>query len=174
MRLNMEPGFRVRLGDQLQMYRPALVNRDLGVVLRPSGVLAVTRVAPNVVEGMVLEVFGLVSVGDYVRTAPAWDIRPGQTAARVTNRTEATVIEFGERHQVYGLRQVVILDEGSRDGVDIGDEYVAFSGDGSTELVIGRLRVVLTEEETASAEIVTLQGPVFEIGTPIFLDRKMR
>lgn len=174
VRLNLEPGFRVRLGDRLQMYRPALVNRDLGIVLRPSGVLAVTRVAPNVVEGLVLEVFGLVREGDFVRPAPAWDIRPGQVANSVTNRTEATVIEFGERHQVYGLRQVVILDEGARDGVDIGDEYVAFSGDGSTELVIGRLRVVLTEEETSSAEIVTLQGPVFEIGTPLFLDKKMR
>ena len=69
---------------------------------------------------------------------------------------------------------MTILDKGSRDGVDIGDEYVAFSGDGSTEEVIGRLRVVLTEEETSSAEIVTLKGPVFQIGTTAHLDRKMR
>ena len=69
---------------------------------------------------------------------------------------------------------MTILDKGSRDGVDIGDEYVAFSGDGSTEEVIGRLRVVLTEEETSSAEIVTLKGPVFQIGTTVHLDRKMR
>ncbi len=69
---------------------------------------------------------------------------------------------------------MVILDKGSRDGVDIGDEYVAFSGDGSTEEAIGRLRVVLTEEETSSAEIVTLEAPVFQIGTAIHLDRKMR
>jgi hypothetical protein len=72
------------------------------------------------------------------------------------------------------LREVTILDKGSRDGVDIGDEYVAFSGDGSTEDVIGRLRVVLTEEETSSAKIVTLEGPVFHVGTTAYLDRKMR
>ena len=92
----------------------------------------------------------------------------------VTNRTGATVIEFGELHQLYGLRQVVIMDKGSRDGVDIGDEYVAFSGDGSTEEVVGSLRVVLTEEETSSAEIVTVVGAVFQVGTTVYLDRKMR
>ena len=174
VRLDLEPGFRVRLGDALQIFRPARVNLELGVVLRPVGVMSVTRVSPNVVEGVVLEVFGLVREGDFIRPAPAFDLRPGEVPERVTIRTTATVIEFGEVHQLYGLRQVVILDKGSRDGVDIGDEYVAFSGDGSTEEVVGRLRVVLTEEETSSAEIVTLEAPVFQIGTAIHLDRKMR
>ena len=174
VRLDLEPGFRVRLGDALQIYRPARVNRELGVVLRPGGVMSVTRVAPNAIEGLVLEVFGLVHEGDFVRPAPAFDLRPGDLPEMVTNRTAATVIEFGELHQLYGLGQVVMLDRGSRNGVDIGDEYVAFSGDGSTEEVVGRLRVVLTEEETSSAEIVALEAPVFNIGTAIYLDRKMK
>ena len=174
VRLDLEPDFRVRLGDALQIFRPARVNPELGVVLRPTGVLTVTRVAPNAVEGMVEEIFGFVRPGDLVRPAPAFDLRPGERPAMVTNRTAATVVEFGEIHQLYGLREVTILDKGSRDGVDIGDEYVAFSGDGSTEEIIGRLRVVLTEEETSSAEIVTLEGPVFQIGTTAHLDRKMR
>ena len=174
VRLALEPGFRARLGDDLQIFRPARVNRRLGVVLRPMGVMSVTRVAPNVVEGVVGEVFGPVRVGDFVRSAPVFDLRPGQYPAMVTNRTGATVIEFGELHQLYGLNQVTILDKGSRDGLDIGDEYVAFFGDGSTEDVVGRLRVVLTEEETSSAEIVTVEGPVFQVGTTVYLDRKMR
>ena len=175
VRMDLESGFRVRLGDALQIFRPARVNPELGVVLRPVGVLSVTRVAPNVVEGVVLEVYGLVHEGDYLRPAPAFDLRPGQVPEMVTRRTAAaTVIEFGEIHQLYGLRQVAILNKGSRDGVDIGDDYVAYSGDGLTEEVVGRLRVVLTGEETSSAAIVTLQAPVFEIGTAIHLERKMR
>ena len=172
--LDLEPGFRVRLGDLLQIFRPVRVNPELGVVLRPVGVLSVTRVAPNSLEGTIQEVYAFVRQGDLVRPAPVHDLRPGDIPARVTNRTTAAVIEFGEVHQMYGLREVTILDKGSRDGVDIGDEYVAFSGDGSTEEVIGRLRVVLTEEETSSAEIVTLEGPVFHVGTTAYLDRKMR
>jgi peptidoglycan-associated lipoprotein len=174
VRLDLEPGFRPSLGDALQIFRPARVNRELGVILRPMGVMSVTRVAPNVVEGLVLEAYGLVKVGDLVRPAPVFDLRPGEYPAMVTNRTEATVVEFGEVHQLYGLRQVTILDKGSLDGLDIGDEYVAFYGDGSTEQVIGRLRVVLTEEETSSAEIVTVEGAVFQEGTAVYLDRKMR
>ena len=174
VRLDLEPGFRARLGDDLQIFRPHRVNRGLGVVLRPLGVMSVTRVAPNVVEGVVEEVFEPVRVGDFIRPAPVFDLRPGEYPAMVTNRTGATAIEFGHVHQLYGLREVVILDKGSRDGVDIGDEYVAFYGDGSTEDVVGRLRVVLTEEETSSARIVTVEGPVFQVGTTVYLDRKMR
>jgi hypothetical protein len=129
------------LRAKLQIFRPARVNKGLGVVLRP---------------------------------APVHDLRPGEYPAMVTNRTGATVVEFGEIHQLYGLTQVTILDKGSRDGLDIGDEYVAFFGDGSTEDVVGRLRVVLTEEETSLAEIVTVEGPVFQVGTTVYLDRKMR
>jgi hypothetical protein len=129
---------------------------------------------PILRSSAVLEAYGLVKVGDLVRPAPVFDLRPGEYPAMAMNRTEATVIEFGEVHQLYGLRQVTILDKGSLDGLDIGDEYVAFYGDGSTEQVIGRLRVVLTEEETSSAEIVTVEGAVFQVGTTVYLDRKMR
>jgi len=174
VRLSLEPGFRPRLGDDLQIYRPDRVNQEKGVILDPMGVLTVTRVAPNAVEGMVRDAFGPVKLGDFVRPAPVLDLREGEYPEMVTNRTEANVIEFGHTHQLYGLREVTILDEGSLDGVDIGDEYVAFFGDGSTEQIIGRLRVVLVEEETSSARIVTVEGPVFEVGTTVYLDRKMR
>jgi len=32
----------------------------------------------------------------------------------------------------------------------------------------------LTEEETSSARIVTVEGPLFVAGTTVYLDRKMR
>jgi len=174
VRLSLEPGFRPRLGDELQIFRPIRVNQEEGVILDPMGVLTLTRVAPNAVEGMVSNAFGPIKLGDFVRPPPVFDLRPGEYPGTVTNRTEAAVIEFGHTHQLYGLREVTILDKGSLDGVDIGDEYVAFFGDGSTEQIIGRLRVVLIEEETSSARIVTVEGPVFEVGTTVYLDRKMR
>ena len=174
VRLALNPGFQVRLGDALQVFRPARVNPELGVIQSPQGVMFVTRVAPNVVEAMVLEVYGRVREGDYVRSAPVHDLVPGQYPDPVSNRTAATIIEFGGLHQLYGLKKVTILDQGARDGVAIGDEYVTFFGDGSTEDVTGRVRVVLVEDETSSAEIVNVIGPVFETGTTVYLDRKMR
>jgi peptidoglycan-associated lipoprotein len=156
VRLTLNPGVRVRLGDALQVFRPARVNPELGVIQRPQGVVFVTRVTPNVVEAVVLEAYGRVRVGDYVRPAPLHDLDPGEYPEPVTNRSEGTLIEFGDIHQLYGLGKVTILDKGARDGVDIGDEYVSFFGDGSTEEVTGRVRVVLVEDETSSAEIVNV------------------
>ena len=135
-------------------------------MLKPTGVLSVTRVAPNAVEGLVLEVYDGVRMGDFVRPAPLYDLVPGQYPDVVTNRTEATIIEFGQLRQVYGLKQVAMLNKGSRDGVAIGDEYVTFFGDGSTEEIMGRIRAVLTEEETSSAEIVTVYRTCFPSGHP--------
>ena len=40
--------------------------------------------------------------------------------------------------------------------------------------IVGRIRVVLTEEETSPARIVTVEGPLFVAGTTVYLDRKMR
>ena len=78
VRLDLEPGFRPRLGDDLQIFRPARVNRELGVILRPMGVMSVTRVAPNVVEGLVLEAYGLVRLGDLVRPATGLRLKAGR------------------------------------------------------------------------------------------------
>ena len=67
-----------------------------------------------------------------------------------------------------------MIDKGAADGVDVGDEYVAFAGDGVTEQAVARMRVVLTENSTFSARIVGMVEPVFQIGAEVHLDRRMR
>ena len=174
VRFTMEPGSGVRLGDALQIFRPARLSRGLGTIFRPTGVLSVIRVEASAVEGVVLASFDRVQIGDVVRPAPAFDLVPGEAPQSVARRTSAEVIEFGSERQLYGPWEIVMIDKGAVDGVDVGDEYVAFSGDGSTEEVIARLRVVLTESSTSSARIVSVEEPVFQIGTEVHLDRKMR
>jgi LysM repeat protein len=174
VRLDLDDGVRVALGDALQIYRPLRTVEGLGSIMRPSGVLSVTRVDDGVVEGVVLQLFERMQPGDLVRPASTFDLEAGQYPDVVTNRTGATVLEFGGSHALYNLGDVAILDRGGEHGVDIGDEYVAFQGDGSTEEVVGRLRVVATESQTASARIVSVEGPVFQTGIAVHLDRKMR
>jgi hypothetical protein len=146
----------------------------LGTIFRPTGVLSITRVEAGSVEGVVLQSFDRVILGDQIRTAPAYDLVPGQVPGAVARRTSATIIEFGGVHELYGPQEVVMIDKGAADGVDVGDEYVAFAGDGVTEQAIARMRVVLTENSTSSARIVGMVEPVFQIGTEVHLDRKMR
>ena len=174
VRLSLDDGFRVAVGDALQIFRPVRTVEGVGSIIRPTGVLSITRADGQGTEGVVLQPFGRVLLGDLVRPAPDFDLEVGQYPDVVTNRTSATVVEFGGRHALYGLSDVAILDRGGEHGVEIGDEYVAFEGDGSTEEVVGRLRVVATESQTSSARIVSLQGPVFHTGIAVHLDRKMR
>ena len=174
VRFTMEPGSGVRMGDALQIFRPLRLSKGVGTIFRPTGVLSVIRVEGSAVEGVVLSSFDRVQLGDAVRPAPAFDLIPGQAPQPVARRTSASIIEFGGQHELYGPWEIVMIDKGALDGVDIGDEYVAFSGDGSTEEVIARLRVVLTESSTSSARVVSIVEPVFQIGTEVHLDRKMR
>ena len=174
VRLSLDDGFRVAVGDALQIFRPVRTVEGVGSIIRPTGVLSITRADREGTEGVVLQPFGRVLLGDLVRPAPDFDLEAGQYPDVVTNRTSATVVEFGGMHALYGLSDVAILDRGGEHGVEIGDEYVAFEGDGSTEEVVGRLRVVATESQTSSARIVSLQGPVFHTGIAVHLDSKMR
>ena len=174
VRLSLDDGFRVAVGDALQIFRPVRIVEGVGSIIRPTGVLYIIRADGAVTEGVVLQPFGRVLPGDLVRPAPDFDLEPGQYPDLVTNRTSATVVEFGGIHALYGLSDVAILDRGGEHGVEIGDEYVAFEGDGLTEEVVGRLRVVATESQTSSARIVSLHGPVFHTGIAVHLDRKMR
>lgn len=174
VRLTLEPGARVRLGDALQIFRPVRTVKGLGTIFRPTGVLSVTRIDASSVEGVVLQSFDRVRLGDQIRPAPAFDLVPGQVPRAVARRTSATIIEFGGVHELYGPHEVVMIDKGAADGVDVGDEYVAFAGDGVTEQAVARLRVVLTENSTSSARIVDMVEPVFQIGSEVHLDRKMR
>jgi len=146
----------------------------LGSIIRPTGVVSVTRVDGGITEGVVLQLFERVLPGDFTRAAPAFNLQPGQYPDVVSDRTGATILEFGSSHALNSLGDVAILDRGGEQDVEIGDEYVAFQGDGSTEDVVGRLRVVATESQTASARIVSVEGPVFKTGIAVHLDRKMR
>ncbi len=174
VRIGFSEGFSPRVGDPLQVYRPVRTVEGLGSILRPTGVLSVTRNDQAATEGVVLQLFGRIRLGDFVRPAPAFDLQPGQYPEVVSSRAVATILEFGEVHAVNGLGLVAILDKGSENGVETGDEYVLFAGDGSTEEVLGRLQVVATEASTSSARIVGVEGSVFTTGLSVHLDRKMR
>jgi len=169
IRLALKDGVRYQVGDAVQMYRSPRTIEGVGSILRPSGVMSITKV-----DGGVLQLFGRVLLGDFVRPALAFNLQAGQYPDVFSGQTQATVLEFGEVHALYTPGDIAILDRGVEQGVAIGDEYVAFPGDGSSETVVGRLRVVGTEQQTASARIVAVEGPVFYTGIAVHLDRRMR
>ncbi len=88
----------------------------------------------------------------------------------------ATILEWGQPHQLQQFGDVAFLDVGARDGVSVGDEFVAATrvGSGISPNVAGRLQVVGVSEEVASARVIQQDGPVFATGLTVYLARKMR
>jgi len=173
----LKPGFTARPGEELQIFRIVRQTSGLGWVAKPTG--SATVVADEG-ESLVVEVnrqFAPIALGDHVRALPIFPLEPGQHPSDVTlGSASATLIEWGDPHQLQQYGDVAFLDVGANDGVAVGDEYVvaARTAQGFNSDIAGRLQVVGVGDDVSSARIIQQDGPVFSKGTEVFLARKMR
>jgi hypothetical protein len=169
------PGLAAPRGTELLAFRVAGEIANVGQVLIPTGVLAVSDPTPDGAVALVVTVFGQLNVGDYLQMLPTFALRAGVIAQPVTTGADATILGFADNHALQGLNDVAFLDQGADQGVAIGDEYVVLwdEGNGAPPEVEGRLQVVSVHPDHASARIIWLRNPVFETGGIVGLDRKM-
>ncbi len=144
--------------------------------MTPTAVLTVTGVEEAGVVAVVLDAFDRVRGGDMVRPAPAFDLQLGDAPTAITAGGTAQVLAFGQYHVIQSMGDIAFLDRGEAQGVKVGDEYIVYTGDtgGWSGEVAGRLQVVGTRANTASARIVGIVSPAFVAGVTVHLDRKMR
>lgn len=169
------PGLAAARGAQLLAFR---VDRDIpgvGQVLVPTGVLAVSDPTPGGAVALVVDIFDHLQVGDFLQVLPSFPLEPGVVAQPIASGPEATIIGFAGNRALQSVHDVAFLDQGSDDGVAIGDEYVAVwdEGNGGPAEIEGRLQVVSVHADHSSARVVWLRNPVFETGGRVGLDRKM-
>ncbi len=164
------------IGDRLQSFRPGRVIDGIGRVMTPTSVLTVTRIEEAGVVAVVLDAFDRVRGGDMIRPAPPFDLQLGDAPSAITSGGTAQVLAFGTYHVIQSIGDIAFLDRGETQDVKVGDEYVLYSGDteGWSGDVVGRLQVVGTRANTASARIVGIVDPIFVAGVTVHLDRKMR
>lgn len=176
VQIGMDADEGMAIGDRLQSFRPGRVIPGIGRVMTPTSVLTVTRIEEAGVVAVVLDAFDRVREGDMVRPAPAFDLQPGDAPDLITEGGTARILGFGEYHAIQNMGDIAFLDQGEAQGVTVGDEYILYTGDteGWSGDVAGRLQVVGTRENTASARIVGIISPIFAAGVTVHLDRKMR
>lgn len=176
VQVRMDGSQSMSVGDRLQSFRPGRTLGSIGEVMVPTSALTVTRVEEAGVVAVVLDAFDRVREGDMIRPAPMFDLQPGETPEAITAGGSARLLGFGEYHAVQNMGDIAFLDRGAAQGVKIGDEYILYLDDseGRSDDVVGRLQVVGTRVNTASARIVGIEGAVFEAGLTVHLDRKMR
>ncbi|GMR13284.1 MAG: hypothetical protein BMS9Abin29_1489 [Gemmatimonadota bacterium] len=176
VQIGMHRGHELAIGDRLQSFRPGRVIDGVGRVMSPTSVLSVTRVEEAGIVAVVLDAFDRVRGGDMVRPAPPFDLEPGEEPDLITEGGTARILGFGEDRSVYSIGNIAFLDQGEAQGLEVGDEYILYTGDtdGWSGDVAGSLQVVGTRPNTASARIIRITSPVFTAGLTVHLDRKMR
>jgi hypothetical protein len=174
VRLQLEADSRLRVGDLLQSFTVAREELGLGKVVRPTGLLSVTVVGDEV-EALLTAVFGLVRVGDRVRMAPSYDLRPGAEAASVDSNVTATILGFSVDRAMQGPGALAFLDVGEREGIVIGDEFRAFESrvEPSFGIESATLQVVLVHGDVSTARVIKMKKPILGTGDRLRLIKKM-
>jgi hypothetical protein len=169
------PGLAAARGTELLAFRVTGEVPGVGQILYPTGVLAVSDPTPDGAVALVVAVFDRVTVGDYLQLLPIFPLQAGVLAQPVTGGADATIIGFADPQAIQGINDVAFLDQGSNQGVAIGDEYVVLwdEGNGAPPEIEGRLQVVQVHPDHSSARIVSMRNPVFAAGAVVGLDRKM-
>ncbi len=176
VQIEMQDSRNLAIGDRLQTFRRGRVLSGIGQVMTPTSMVTVTRIEEAGVVAVVLNAFDRVREGDMVRPAPPFDLQPGDAPSLIAAGGTAQILGFGERHAVQKIGDIAFLDLGEAQGIAVGDEYILYMGDteGWSGDVAGRLQVVGTRENTASARIIGIVSPIFTAGLTVHLDRKMR
>ena len=175
--LNLSEGFVPQVGQELQVFRVSREVPGLGWVMRPTGSVTVVKEQDGATIAEVNRNVAPMTLGDLIRPVPRFPLRPGDMAEDVElGSMVATIIGWGEPHQLPQYGDIAFLDLGSRDGVSAGDEFVVATrtADGFYDDLAGRLQVVSTSEDVSSARIIQMDGAVFSLGIEVFLDKKMR
>jgi hypothetical protein len=169
------PGVAAARGTELLAFRVGDELAGVGQVLHPTGVLAVSDPTPDGAIALVVAVFDRMTLGDFLQPLPTFPLRAGVQAQPITTGPDATIIGFADPQAIQGVHDVAFLDQGSDQGVAIGDEYVVVwdEGSGAPPEIEGRLQVVQVHPDHASARIIWLRNPVFATGAIVGLDRKM-
>ena len=160
-------------GTRLQAFRRDKIIDKVGQVMVPTGVITITEVDGNEAAAVVSRELDRMTIGNYLRAVPEYEPTM-DTAQPVSDGAEAMVMGFAGPSVVQDVGNIAFLDQGSDDGVTIGDEYEYINPAAGTGVVEGRLQVVGLTSGMAAARIVSMDDTVFHQGIVVRLARKMR
>jgi hypothetical protein len=176
VRVILEDGVRVDVGDSLLVAR---VNRELpevGRVMGPTGVLVVQRLEGAGVIGRMVAGLGKAELGNLVFPQRTFFMAPGVYPSSTERPLEASILAFQEIKELYQPGDFLFIDRGAVDGLVPGDEFIAPGGleEGWDGRWMAQFQVVWVEEERATLRILSTHYPgSLRAGNRVLLDRTM-
>ena len=168
-------GLRVEEGQELLAFKWGRRVRPHGSVAEPVAMLTVIEAGTDSARARVRQLFGAYEVGDPVILPSAYPASPPVALQMEERGITGRVLGFTTKHLLLGLSDAAFLDVGAANGVELGDEFAAFSTDvldpGSASLTdaLVLLRVVRVRKGTATAVLVRLRDVGTAAGSPVRL-----
>ena len=162
------------IGTEVLAFRLTKTIENVGRVATPTGVLRVSEAAGREAVAVVGREYDRVMIGDALAPVPSYALGEGQLAEDVGGGAEAMIMGFANIAELQDVGAVAFLDQGSDDGVGIGDEFEYVNRLAGSDVVEGRLQVVGITANIAAARIVSMDDAVFRQGLVVRLARKMR
>jgi hypothetical protein len=125
------------------------------------------------VRAEVVRLFGDYRVGDALVLAEEYTVIPGVKAEPEEAGPVGKVIGFSVDQILLGTGELLFLDVGAADGVQVGDEFAIFSASehaAEMALIEDRLSTVLvvhTSDGTSTARAVEIRDPGMQPGVPV-------
>ena len=184
---------RPEVGSRLLMVRPGRRMSDAGRdarVIHPTAVIRVLANHADVMEGRVEVQFLPVHLDQLLIPMPMFPDFMGELSQPVgENDLEGRITEFVTDQPLYGRTERGFIDRGTRHGVQVGDEFVAYlperrsrrrdPGEGGRYIeelppeTIAVLRIVRVTDSHATFQVDRLVLPVLEDGMRVRRIRKM-
>ena len=122
-------GMPAAVGDELLAFKWRRGVGKHGRIVEPVALLSVLEATPDSALAQVAQVFGPYEVGDGVIRAEAYPESPPTDLRTPETIITGRIVAFATKQPLLGLSEVAFLDVGSLDGVQLGDEFVAFRQD---------------------------------------------
>ena len=167
-------------GDRVMLSRIDRRVEPFGYVIRPTGIATIAAVHEDVSVAVIVEVYGTIQVGNQVTRLERYEVEAGVFAEPVATGPSGQLVEVLDEQAVLSIEDLVFIDIGRSQGLDIGDEFELYApsrrSDSGLRLPEGHIatgRVVRLRDETATLRVVTMRHPVIFVGLPVRLVRKM-
>jgi hypothetical protein len=164
------------VGDEFMTYEYRREVPGVGLVAVPTGSVRILQVDAGSAMAQVRGEVGRIQIGDALGRMRTFPLEPGVYPSESEAGSQATVLAFQDRKELYLPGDVGFIDIGLADGVQVGDEFVALPTDGGVRSGrdVARFQVLGVREDMATVRIASVTSPgAVRAGMVIVLDREM-
>ena len=163
-------------GDRLLVVRITRSLRPFGWIVQPMGVLRIDSAGSTAARAMVIQQFSDMKVGDMTIPLPATPNIATREPVRVTGGATGHIIDFLDPQPLYATTDIGFIDLGSANGVQIGDEVVAFipsrqpdrkTPDVLPEEPMAQMRIIKLTNNTATVRITRMHNSALTSQMPV-------